>query len=300
MAIWDTIIVGGGPAGLSAALILGRCRRRVVLYDDDSARNRVSRGIHGFVSHDGIPPDEFRRCAHAEISTYGVEIRNGRVVEVAQVEAGFEIRAEPGGRETTRKLLLATGVHDELPAIPGARELYGRGLFPCAYCDGWELRDRRLAAYASGSSAAEFVLGLTTWSRDVVLFTNGGEPPSSEDRARLERYGVALRQERVQSFDGGARGLEAVILENGERVPRDALFLHLGQRLAAPPLAAMLGCEFEEGGPVRTFEKQTTNVRGLYLAGDAAQDVKFAIIAAAHGARAAHEINQALRTEDTR
>jgi thioredoxin reductase len=300
MVTWETIIVGGGPAGLSAALILGRCRRRVVLYDDDSARNRVSRGIHGFVSHDGIPPAEFRRRAHAEISTYGVEIRSGRVVEAARVAEGFEVRAVPGGLETARTLLLATGVHDELPALPGARELYGRGLFPCVYCDGWEFRDRRLAAYASGSSAAEFALGLTTWSRDVILFTDGGEEPSAKDRARLERFSVALRHERLRAFEGGDHGLEAVVLENGERVARDALFLHLGQRLAAPPLAASLGCEFEEDGPLRTFEKQTTDVPGLYLAGDAAQDVKFAIVAAAHGARAAHEINQALRAADTR
>jgi thioredoxin reductase len=300
MATWDTIIVGGGPAGLSAALILGRCRRRVLLYDDDSARNRVSRGIHGFVSQDGIPPDEFRRRAHAELSVYGVQIRAGKVVEAARLDDGFELRAEPGGRATTRKLLLATGVQDELPALPGARELYGRGLFPCAYCDGWEFRDRALAAYGSGPSSAEFALGLTTWSRDVILFTDGGEEPAAEDRARLTRYSVALRPEHVRAFEGGERGLEAVILENGDRLPRDAVFLHLGQRLAAPPLAAVLGCELEEGGPVRTFEKQTTNVPGLYLAGDAAHDVKFAIVAAAHGARAAHEINQALRAEDTR
>jgi thioredoxin reductase len=298
MATWDAIIVGGGPAGLSAALILGRCRRRVVVYDDDSARNRVSRGIHGFVSHDGIPPDEFRRRAHAELATYGVEIRSGRIVEAVCIDGGFEVRAVPGGKETTRKLLLATGIQDELPALPGARELYGRGLFPCAYCDGWEYRDRRLGAYASGASAAEFTLGLTTWSRDVVLFTNG-EPLPEEDQARLERYAVTVRRERVHAFAGGDGGLEAVVLEDGERVPRDALFLHLGQRGAAPPLAARLGCKFEEGGPVRTFEKQTTDVVGLYLAGDAAQDVKFAIVAAAHGARAAHEINQALRAEDT-
>jgi thioredoxin reductase len=258
MANWDVIIVGGGPAGLSAALILGRCRRRVLVYDDDSARNRVSRGIHGFVGQDGIAPDEFRRRARAEVESYGVELRSARVVSAARVDEGFEIRAVPESRETAHKLLLATGVRDELPAVPGAHELYGRGLFPCAYCDGWELCDRRLAAYGSGPSATEFVLGLTTWSRDVLLFTDGGPPPPPEDQARLERYGVRLYRDRVRAFTGGQTGLEAVVLETGEEVPRDAVFLHLGQRLATSPLAAMLGCVFEPSGPVRTFEKPRT------------------------------------------
>jgi thioredoxin reductase len=299
MVAWDTIVVGAGPAGLSAALILGRCRRRVLVYDDDSARNRVSRGIHGFVGHDGIPPHEFRRRALAELAAYGVDVRAARVVEVTQIDGGFEVRASSGGSESARKLLLATGIEDELPDLPGARALYGRGLFPCAYCDGWEFRDRRLGAYAWGPSAAEFALALTTWSRDIVLFTDGKALPADAELARLERYSISLRHERVSAFAGGQAGLEAVVLESGERVPRDAIFLHSGQELAAPALAATLGCEFEPGGPVRTFEKQTTNVPGLYLAGDAAHDVKFAIIAAAHGARAAHEINQALRQEDT-
>jgi thioredoxin reductase len=299
MLAWDVIVVGAGPAGLSAALVLGRCRRRVLVYDDDSARNRVSTGIHGFVGHDGIPPQEFRQRALAELSVYGVEVRGAQVLGVTRVDGGFAVSTTLGEHETARKLLLATGMKDTLPPVPGARELYGRGLFPCAYCDGWEFRDRRLGAYASGPSAAEFALSLTTWSRDVVLFTDGRAPPPAAELARLARYSVALREERLREFAGGERGLEAVVLESGERVPVDAIFLHSGQELATPALAATLGCEFEPGGPVRTFEKQTTNVPGLYLAGDAAQDVKFAVIAAAHGARAAHEINQALRQEDT-
>ncbi len=140
---------------------------------------------------------------------------------------------------------------------------------------------------------------LTTWSRDVVLFTDGEDPPSAAELGRLARYSVALREEPISGVRRGERGLEAVVLASGERVACDAVFLHSGQELATPALAATLGCEFEPGGPVRTFEKQTTNVPGLYLAGDAAHDVKFAVIAAAHGARAAHEINQALRREDT-
>jgi thioredoxin reductase len=299
MLAWDAIVVGAGPAGLSAALVLGRCRRRVLVYDDDSARNRVSTGIHGFIGHDGIPPHEFRQRALAELSPYGVEVRRERVLAVTRTAGGFSVRTSVGAHDTARKLLLATGIKDTLPELPGAREFYGRGLFPCAYCDGWEFRDRRLGAYAWGTSAADFALGLTTWSGDVVLFTDGKALPGAAELARLERHSVALREERVSEFVGGESGLQAVVLASGERVRCDAVFLHSGHELAAPSLAAALGCEFEPGGPVRTFEKQTTNVPGLYLAGDAAHDVKFAIVAAAHGARAAHEINQALRQEDT-
>jgi thioredoxin reductase len=294
----DVIIVGGGPAGLSAALILGRCRRDVVLYDEGQPRNARSRGVHGFLGNDGVPPAELRRIAHAELAPYAVTVRAARVDEVVRIDGGFEVHA---AGETTRgrKLLLATGVHDELPDVKGAAELYGRGLYPCPYCDGWELRDQRLAAYGAGDSASASALGLTVWSKDVVLFLGGGEMPSPSEQDRLARYGIAIYPERVVAFEADAGGaLEHVVLEGGARVGRDAVFVHLGQGPRSS-LAQRLGCAVEDSGAVETFEKQETVVPGVYLAGDASHDVKFAIVAAAHGARAAHAINQALREEDT-
>jgi thioredoxin reductase len=176
-------------------------------------------------------------------------------------------------------------------------EHYGRGIYPCIYCDGWELRDQPLGAFGSGDSCSEFALGLTTWSHDVVWFTNGPAEVDARERERLARYGVRIQEGRVLAFEGNGEDLDHVVVEGGVRVARRAVFLHLGQRVRSP-LADMLGCGVDEG-MVETFEKQRTAVPGLYFAGDASHDVKFAIVAAAHGARAAHDINQALRQEDT-
>jgi thioredoxin reductase len=293
----DVIIVGGGPAGLSAALILGRCRRSVLIYDDGKPRNARSSGVHGFLGHDGIRPEALRELGRAELAPYDVEIRLSRVVQAARLDQGFETKDAEGRREQARKLLLATGVEDRLPDIPGVEQLYGRGIYPCAYCDGWELRGKALGAYSKSASCVEFALGLTTWSRNVCLFTDGGAPPSPEQAARLRRHGVVVQSKAVQCFEDYEQGLN-VILEDGARVYRDAVFLNSGQRPHSP-LAESLGCKVQDTGTVDTFAKQRTPVAGLYLAGDASHDVKFAIIAAAHGARAAHDINQALREEDT-
>lgn len=293
----DVIIVGGGPAGLSAALVLGRCRRRVTLYDDGNARNKCSRRVNGYLGCDGVTPQELRRIGTAELAPYDVVIKERRVVRAAPVDGGFQVEDTQGNVESSRKLVLATGVRDRLPEISGVAELYGRGIYACVYCDGWELRDQPLAAFGYGPEAAEFALGLFTWSRDVILFTHGGELPTAEACARLIRHGGRVREERVVAFEPQPTGC-MVVLETGEKVPRAGVFLHYGQT-AQSLLAESLGCNMEPAGVVETLEKQRTRVPGLYLAGDASHDVKFAIVAAAHGARAAHDINQALRQEDT-
>lgn len=294
----EVVIVGGGPAGLSAALVLGRCLRSVVLYDDHRPRNVRSRGVHGFLGHDGIAPAALRERGQAELAKYGVECRSASVVRATRTDVGFELVDSDDRVVRCRKLLLATGVVDVLPSIGGAKELYGRGLYPCPYCDGWEHRDQRLGAYGTEVSCVELALSLTTWSRDVILFTDAGDAPSASDRERLARHSIAVREEPILRLEGET-SLRAVVLSGETRVGLDALFFHSGQR-SRSALAEMLGCGLEDGGAVETFDKQRTDVDGLYSCGDASHDVKFAIVAAAHGARAAHDINQALREEDTR
>jgi thioredoxin reductase len=220
-------------------------------------------------------------------------------IDACRLESGFRVMTKAGAALTTRKLLLATGIRDEMPRIAGITPLYGSSVFQCAYCDGWEVRDQPLAAYGQGNAGGEFALGLTTWSRDVILFTDGHPKPSGEIAGRLARNGVAIRDEKIVNLAGEGTTLRYVVVGNGEGIARAAMFIHLGKHQQSD-LAERLGCAVEEDELVDTHDRQATCVPGVYVAGDAARDVKFAIVAAAQGARAAHAINQELREEDTR
>ncbi len=168
----DVVIVGAGPAGLSAALMLGRCRRSVLVVDHGRNRNAASHALHGFLTRDGTPPAEFLRLAREELAQYAtVELRAGEVVDAECRSDSFCVTLASGEEVPSRKLLLATGVVDNLPEVPGFRELYGRSVFHCPYCDGWELRDQPLAIYGRGDRGVGVALELTAWSRDLVLCT---------------------------------------------------------------------------------------------------------------------------------
>jgi thioredoxin reductase len=298
--MYDAIIVGAGPAGLNAALILGRCRRKVLVCDEGKPRNGVSRGVNGFITREGVLPHELRRIGREELRDYpSVEIRESTVVDdVAFCEGGgFEIVLQDGGRERARKLLLATGSEDKLPDIPGFAELYGHGVFNCPYCDGWEERDRPLAVYGRGKKAMNFALQLTVWSKDIVLCTDGECGLEDKDRQRLERHGITLREEKVTRLDGDGKGLKTVHFDGGEPLARKALFFITGGKPDCS-LATKLGCQLTAKGFVRTVGNEETNVPGLFVAGDASQGVQFAIVAASEGALAAFEINSELIEDD--
>lgn len=189
-----------------------------------------------------------------------------------------------------RKLLLATGVVDSLPAIEGLCDLYGTSVFHCPYCDGWELRDQPLAVYGRGERGYGLSLELTAWSRDVVLLTDGPSEIDDEKRSRLERNGIALREERVARLEGADGILEHVVFESGERVARRGLFFTEGQYQRSA-LSERLGCEINEKGTVRTGKYETTHLPGLFVAGDASRAVQWVVVAAAEGAEAAFAIN---------
>jgi thioredoxin reductase len=301
--MYDVVIVGGGPAGESAALILARCRRRVVVVDSGRPRNAAAVAMHGFLSRDGTPPAEMSRLGRDELRRYGVEWVHGLAVSAncsprreGTGQSAFEVKLEDGREFIGRKLLLATGVIDVLPEIEGVGQFYGQSVHHCPYCDGWEHRDEVIAALGEGSKAVGLALNLLTWSRRVVACTEGGPV----DAALLERaavQGIAVREERVVRLEGEGRRLRRLIFEGGEPLKCAALFFNTGhyQRSMLP---AGLGCEYDDAGHVVTHDKQRTRQKGFFLAGDADGDVQFVIIAAAEGARAAVGINRELQEED--
>jgi thioredoxin reductase len=293
---YDAIIVGGGPAGLSAALILGRCRRRVLLCDAGRPRNAASRALHGFLTRDGIRPGDLRAIGRRQLAKYGVEFLAAEVADARRRPGGFEVRISGGRRIFARKLLFATGVVDRLPEVDGVRALYGESVFHCPYCDGWEWRDRRLAALGGTAVATGLALALRTWSHDVVLCTNGRRI-DRETRARLVRNAIQVRHERVEALDHRDGLLKAIVFAAGDTLERDVVFFNTGQHPQSE-LAVRLGCSLTRHGTVKTGTLCDTNIPRVFVAGDASRDAQFVVVAAAEGVKAAVAINKALQAEE--
>lgn len=297
--MFDVIIVGGGPAGLSGALILGRCRRRVLLCDSGDPRNSVSHAVNGFLTRDGVQPHELRRLAREELAAYpNVQVMAAEVVEAARKGDDFEIALADGTRHAGRKLLLATGLAEDLPDIPGFREFWGSGVYNCPYCDGWENRDRPMAVYGREDTGVGLTLEMLIWSRDVILLTDGTDAIPHEKRRRLDANGIRVDTRAIDRLEGDESGLRRIVFHDGEPLDRSALFYVYGARQASP-LIEQLGCCAADNGTVRTQSYERTEVPGLYVAGDASRRVQFAIVAAAEGAMAAFAINTELYKEDT-
>jgi thioredoxin reductase len=294
----DVAIVGGGPAGLSAALVLGRCRRRVVLYDVGRARNAASPALHGFLSRDGIPPQELLAIAHAQLAPYeSVSIERVEVLDAEAASSGFRLRLAGDRTVLARKLLLATGVVDVLPDLGGLAALYGRSVFHCPYCDGWEQRDLPLGAYGRGDSGYGLAFELLGWSRDVILFSDGPADLEAAQRTSLDRHGILLVERRVAALAHRHGALDAVVLDNGERIRRRALFLG-AENVQASALALRLGCGLTPRGAVATGKSESTCVPGLFVAGDASGGEQLVVVAASEGVKAAIAIHRELAMED--
>lgn len=288
------VIVGGGPAGLSAALVLGRCRRQVLICDAGKPRNASSRALHGYLTRDGVVPLEFLRLAREEIRQYGIEPRASTVTEIACINDGFRLTLDSGETLSTRAVLLATGVQDRLPEVPGLEECYGITVHHCPYCDGWEVRDKRLAVLGQGSGAAGLALSLKTWTRDVSVFTNGRPRIHSRHLQQLEEQRIPVYEPPITRVDHVGGHVQRLLLEDGRAIPSDAVFFATGQRPQSD-LPRQLGCELTRKGVVKTDHLGQTKVPGLYVAGDASRDVQFVIVAAAEGAKAAVAINKSLQ-----
>lgn len=296
---YDVVIVGSGPAGLSAALALGIARKRVLLCDSGSRRNAAAEHIHNFVTRDGSPPGEFRSVGREQLMKYSrVEVRDVRVLSIAGVRGAFEVTLEAEVVES-RRILLATGMIDEMLPIDGFRELWGRSIFQCPYCHGWEVQDRPwgyLAGAAEASALTLFALQARGWTRDLVVFSNGELEISEDDRRTLAAAQIRLETApiaRLVSRDGKLEGVE---LNTGATVACAALFAHPPQRQV--DLVRALGIGFDEQGYVRIDPaRRETSVPGIYAAGDLANRQQGAIFAAAAGAQAAVMLNLDLTSE---
>jgi thioredoxin reductase len=293
----DAIIVGGGPAGLSAALVLGRCRRHVLVIDDGAPRNASSRAIHNILSRDGIAPQEFLRISWRQLAPFNVQIVKGKVVAAASAKRGFRVTLRDRSTYRARKLLLATGVVDVLPSIPGLQDLYGICVHHCPYCDAWQWRDRPIAVLGHGRSGADLAATLTAWSRDIVLCTNGSSHLRASSKRALRKLAIRLIEHPIQRLRAKSGRLRAIEFLGGDHVDRDCLFFSAGQ-IQRSTLASELGCELTRDGSVKTPEAALSTVRGVFVAGDVARGVQFVVQAASEGAVAAVRIHQELQHDD--
>jgi thioredoxin reductase len=292
--MFDVIIVGGGPAGLSAALVLGRCQRRVLVCDGGKPRNARSRSLNGYLSRDGIAPSEFLRLARAELARYDVEQRTITVHDVTRGSDGFDVILANGERLSTHAVLLATGVRDHLPDIPGLSDCYGVSAHHCPYCDAWESRGRVFAAIGDPISPAGLALSLRTWTDHIIACTNGASSVLRSQRRQLARHHIALHEARITRLDHDAGRVRRIVFDDGSDVACECIFFASGQSQQCG-LAEQLGCEFTNKGTVKTDHLGRSCVPGLYVVGDASRDVQFVIVAAAEGAKAGVAINQALQ-----
>ncbi|GLI04564.1 hypothetical protein YDYSG_05940 [Paenibacillus tyrfis] len=298
--IYDCAIIGGGPAGLNAALVLGRARRSVAIIDNNKPRNAVTHASHGFITRDGVTPAEFRRIAYEEVLRYpSVEHLQTEAVGVHIIESGFfEVLDVSGRRVQARKLILATGVKEIFPEIEGFYPLYGKSLFNCPYCDGWELQDQPLVVVSESPTVFHTAKLLLNWSKDVVVCTHGKSSLSDEQKTHLQSKGVVVMEQPVTAFVGHNGRLEHVRFVDGTELSRAGGFV-TPRFVPAVPFGERLGCERTENGGLKTDAWGRTSIPGLYAAGDASYFMPSQVVyAAADGSRTAMGVNLDLTEED--
>ncbi len=296
--VFDVVVIGAGPAGLAAALALGRSRRRVVVLDRGARRNARAEHMHNFVTRDGITPQEFRRIGREQLEQYTTVVyREAGVRSITPKETCFEVNSD-GDVLLAKRILLCTGLIDEPLPIPGFSELWGRSIFQCPYCHGWENRDLGWGYLMQSLETLDFVLKLRTWTSRVTVFTHGGCELPTEAAQRLAQRGIGVETRAIARFRANpsdATRLLGMELADGSMVDCDVLFAHPKQRQVT--LVGELGLGLDEHGFV-VVDPMTrrTSIPGVYAAGDLTTRMQGAIFAAAAGTQAAVVINHDLAT----
>lgn len=296
---YDVVVVGGGPTGLSAALLLGRSNRKVLVCDASHPRNASSLAMHGFLGSDGVSPVDFLVHAREQLGNYElVKLKHITVENIERKGVGFSVTSNGGRSFFTRAVLLATGLVDQLPDIAGVYDFYGTSLHHCPYCDAWEHRGKNLGVIGDHPESVRIAVLLTLWSKRLTLFTHLGKITQSALLIRLRSAGVTVIEGEIQSLQGDEGKLREVVMIDGTRYPCDAMFFSPDQ--AEPvPLARRMGCVIERSsGRIGIGAAYDADVQGLFVVGNAPKDIQMAIVAAAEGVKAAVACNEWLLEAD--
>jgi thioredoxin reductase len=296
----DAIIIGGSYAGLNAAMQLARARRRVLIIDDNRPRNRFAARAHGVMGRDGVPGAEIAAEARAQVAAYPTAaFRRGEVVDARQGRCGFEVDLADGERVTGRRLMLAYGVQDILPDLPGVKARWGQTVLHCPYCHGYEIGGGPIGVLGAGPMSVHQAVMVAEWGQ-VVLFLDGKLEPDADQMRMLARRGVIVEPTPVAALEGDGPALDGARLTDGRLVPLKAVFVGPRLRLNGN-LAQGLGCEIEDtpiGQMIRTDDLKQTTVPGVFAAGDAARVMSNVTLAAADGVMAGIALHRSLIEED--
>lgn len=294
----DVAIIGGGPAGLSAGLMLGRAMKQTIIIDEGRPRNAVTREAHGFLTRDGIRPQEFRSIAMEQLQVYpSVSHLQDTVQSVTGEDGHFLLETEAGMKIASKKLLFAVGMKDQKLDIPGLAEVYGKSAFVCPYCDGWELRNEQLVVISQGAALMHFAPLLSGWTKQFVVCTNGPDELSEAEREDLRKHHIPLHDAPIRNIVSSDGMVSRIILEDGTEIPCTGIFFK-SKLVLGTNLPETLGCRLTDTGLIEVDEVGKTSVPGVYAAGDVTTFMHQAIAAAASGALTAATINGEINQEN--
>lgn len=294
--LFDCAIIGGGPAGLNAALVLGRARRNTILFDNNNPRNAVTQESHGFITRDGIKPKEFREIAHRDIAKYpSVMYEKTEIISITKKGRLFELVTSDKELYQSKTIVISTGLKDVLPDIENISDYYGKSLFNCPYCDGWEMRDKPLVVIIEEQTQGfHFIQTVYNWSKDLIVCTNGKSILNPEQKRLIQNKDIKIMENKIKNFEGKNGQMEKIHFENGDSMIRKGGFV-LPQPIQASDFAKKLGCEYNSLGGISVDFYGRTNVEGVYAAGDASVFAPAQlIISAADGLKAAAGVNRDL------